>query len=945
MGNLSPQPKSPIVGDQTLQIEINTDKGIAESAFQTHGLRIEGLSGLPWTITTDSGKIDPRSGAITIEPSAGIPTQHLLIKGSLDALDWTLKYDLTGIGRITKSLTITPKKDLLVKTVSLWNGRSETAPIVSSTTLQDIAAFYRQKNEGLFVSLDFPYSKIMREGTTTAVTYPPYQKLKAGQTYTFHTLTIGATNLTNKIRYGFDEGEVDAMDTYVQERFTPRFQRPMFVSACINNRYTQLQGDAVFYTMKDHPTFSFNPDILKREMELLPKLGMEYYQLWTGPFDSVSDDPDPSFVKQTVREGRKLGLRLGDYSGTQEMFCGHYNEHRNSLENHPEWGISRADVCFGNPKFVKFYKDLVVKNAKRYGFEIHCLDFLNIHPCDATNHGHPTGQDSVYEQIKGLVEILEGLNAVSPEMMTWSNSGNWAELLPKIAWANPNLYLTDPFIADPWQGLNMTRLLDDARRQQMVSLHYTRFVPYRNFTNCQYFFSQNSVVPDIRNYQYGALSSIAVTPNLCLAEVRPWMDHLPEQSQKEVIDFYKKWTDFLKSNYGLWTKTYHVGGNPGGKEVEVYSHAKGDHGFVFLVNPYYWNQVVSVLPDRSLGFEGLGQYEVTERYPIERRRIVGLNAIGPAGASFNVEVPAQTVIVIEIQPAPKTITEPRLYGVPGTVEQTKDGYVVKTSGQQGVTERCIVMLPKTENSVTEVSVRDVPKQPLRLWSPTPISEVVINGSSVAFDVMFRRDKAPSDLRQWRVQKGTLADGLAAGWSAEIPNATEMQLPMFTNYVFSLTPDTKPGPIHVGPLAEFCGAYVENAFSEVQETWIDLKTGLKSKLLVGPLMGNKTSPSYHVQNPIEADDAKTWWVSTSFHLPFNYMIGAEPPFDDHQLLVFPFTDPSRVVQIKAWINGVPLDVNRYLYPRNRALSCFYADLVGSAALGGKTNKLVVYFEVN
>ena len=32
----------------------------------------------------------------------------------------------------------------------------------------------------------------------------------------------------------------------------------------------------------------------------------------------------------------------------------------------------------GNPKFVKFYKDMVVANDKRYGFEIHCLDFLNI---------------------------------------------------------------------------------------------------------------------------------------------------------------------------------------------------------------------------------------------------------------------------------------------------------------------------------------------------------------------------------------------------------------------------------------------------------------------------------------------------------------------------------------------------------------------------------------
>ena len=66
----------------------------------------------------------------------------------------------------------------------------------------------------------------------------------------------------------------------------------------------------------------------------------------------------------------------------------------------------------------------------------------------------------------------------------------------------------------------MTRLLDDARREQMVSLHYTHFMPFRNYTNCQYFFSQNSIVPDIRNYQYGALSTVAVTPMWLLAPVK-----------------------------------------------------------------------------------------------------------------------------------------------------------------------------------------------------------------------------------------------------------------------------------------------------------------------------------------------------------------------------------------------------------------------------------------
>ena len=93
---------------------------------------------------------------------------------------------------------------------------------------------------------------------------------------------MGAVELRGAAGYGFDLGEVAAMGAYVQERYQPRFERPMFVSSCINNRYTQVRGDVIFYTMKDNPTLSLHVDLLKRELALMPKLGMEYYQVFPG---------------------------------------------------------------------------------------------------------------------------------------------------------------------------------------------------------------------------------------------------------------------------------------------------------------------------------------------------------------------------------------------------------------------------------------------------------------------------------------------------------------------------------------------------------------------------------------------------------------------------------------------------------------------------------------
>ena len=256
----------------------------------------------------------------------------------------------------------------------------------------------------------------------------------------------------------------------------------------------------VWYTYKDHPTLSFNLDILKRELDLMPQIGMEYYQVFPGVFDWVPGDPEPGTVHDIVAYGHARGVRIGDYSGCNSVFCAHYNEHGNTLDR-PQWHMRDAQqnagaFCFGCPEFVEYYINTVVPAAREFGFKLHCLDFLGIAPCFA-DHGHPPGDDSIYHQVAGLARFMKTLADVDPEMMVWSNSGNWSEFLPKIAWWSPNLYLTDPFIATPWPGLNMTRLLDDARREQMVSLHYTHFMPFRNYTNCQYFFSQNSIVPDI----------------------------------------------------------------------------------------------------------------------------------------------------------------------------------------------------------------------------------------------------------------------------------------------------------------------------------------------------------------------------------------------------------------------------------------------------------------
>ena len=87
------------------------------------------------------------------------------------------------------------------------------------TGLQDIAAFVRRPDSGIFISLDFPWSRIVTENGLTRVTYPPYRRLHPGLPYACHSLTVGAAKPSGESRYGRDTGEVEAMDAYVQGRY------------------------------------------------------------------------------------------------------------------------------------------------------------------------------------------------------------------------------------------------------------------------------------------------------------------------------------------------------------------------------------------------------------------------------------------------------------------------------------------------------------------------------------------------------------------------------------------------------------------------------------------------------------------------------------------------------------------------------------------------------
>src|SRR5436190_24063394 len=120
--------------------------------------------------------------------------------------------------------------------------------------------------------------------------------------------------------------------------------------------------------------------------------------------------------------------------------------------------------------------------------------------------------------------------------------------------------------------------------------------------------------------------------------------------------------------------------------------------------------------------------------------------------------------------------------------------------------------------------------------------------------------APAGIRSWRALAGTLAQGLSAKWYAGLPSgANSFVFPLFLNAGVPLPiTDDFARRSGFGPIANFCGAYIENAFSEPQETWIELECNAAPAHSSAELVSRDESPAVEPMLDIAYDDSPAWW---------------------------------------------------------------------------------------
>ncbi len=817
-----------------------------------------------------------------------------LLSVSPDCADVSVEASPLAETMVTFSADVRANRQDRIELVTWFDGVWENYDelIDYHMTWSSICTFLRKGAVSFFVSLDFPYSK----ADHGKISYDPFDKVEPGDSYEIYTITVGAARLTGEhpliegVPGICDRGEIEAFSEYVELRYPIRFDRPIYSTTCITNRMTDVREGRIFYSMYDNPTVALDPETLHREIDLCAELGIEYYQVFEGYFDFPDGIDCEERMRELTAHGRKVGVRVGGYITPGGPYCPHYDyTHRDF--GHPEWlrrnenGDPIGWHCLGSDYAAHIAK-MMVDAAKRNGDEMICLDMWSIAPC--FDPAHPHGPGSVFADVRGLVRLMEALAEIGPEFLIWTNAGNFNEIAPKIAWYNPNMYLSDPHARAYASTLNLLKYYGDCRREQMVTVHNKYFLPYRCFTNCEYYVFRHSRVDDMAFFEYSFLQGLCVTPNICLGELRTFLERIPASKLEYCKAFMREWMDFIRDHYDAWKHTFQIIGSPGESHCELYAHVQGGEGFLCFVNQQHQSGTVSFTLDTAIGLSGGEKLLLFEEYP--NKQLIAEQPIPYAtyGDSITVSVPAQSVRIIRIK-AYTPVRGARLYGLQGDAVQTEAGYRVTVSGQIGETYSAAIVLESEQ--VEEISATMVPTVPMYTF-PAGLRELTKDGNFARFALTMPRDRFDRELSLWSVDGGPVQriDSLSDG---------------------------------------FRGAYLHNFYREKTSVTLDIKTKSASDCL------KRSLPMQEPSSPSSADSRGTVY-ETDFSVPFIEWGMAAMPYGHDEVLELVFANPAAVEQIAAYIDGKPCDVARFYYP-GRSMFAYHIELTGILS-GGTTPHL-------
>lgn len=842
--------------------------------------------------------------------------EEITVALSSPAVDVTVGYILTGPGSLRKTVRLRPKHDAMLERIDVESlvfpkdlritiARGDSVPYEPGNL--PICAFLEHGRDGAFASLDFAYSEIHAEGGLLRIGYRPYEKLRAGDEYEAHSVTLGGYRLAGERQGPYDRAAAAAFRRYIRFDYAPPHWKPaQLIYSSIVNRYTEIDpkvppakpgetpiANTIYYTLSDANYYMLRPEKIRDEIDFAKSLSMDFCQVYEGPFEWIPGNPAAATAKRIGEYARDRGILLGMYTGANHLTAPHFNDYAQD-KGRPEWktllenGKRGSAYCWGSDAFAKWFTDVLIQASREFNFRQANYDFLAIEPCYDPTHGHAPGERGIYRQVRNLVRCLNSVRRSVPGYTYDSNLG-WPPFVPKIARSMDAFYLNDPHFTTYFPTLNSTESLDDSRRFEMVSYYLNFLTPVEYFRNCEYFVAADSILPDSQTLEYGILQGLALTPNLQLGETRALFDRLSPADQERARRFLSRWTRFVKDNWEYYADTRLLTGLPQLGQVEIYAHAKQGRSLVFLVNPNVFPREASLHLDESIGIEAGSSHLVHELYPEDQLRAARDGLYAAPGEPFRTTVPARTVMVLEIARPPEYGNPPlRIADVPASADRFPGHYRVQVDALQGERRSIRLFLPPGER-VTRIESGNSNME----FYPAP------GGYAVA--VQFPKERVVPDVLRWAVKPGSAEDALKADMSKPVVTGDAYRFPQLESDV---------------PASNFLGARIENLLNErfSRELLVYFGPGTQEA-------GAAKAEKPHPEARRLAAGGDRWWYSAQFPVAYVQRYIAPAP-DQHNYIALNFRKPAEVREVRAWLNGKEAYVDRFHLARAPAWAVTY-----------------------
>ena len=627
----------------------------------------------------------------------GFAVEGSLLRADYRAADFTIQVRYTLRGHfVEKQLTLTSTHDYGLKKLTVSQPRftgielnvlAYRYPKYGRQPGQEPCCtyFFRSAKGGLFAGTEVPFDVSSVSATQVTLAYPPSLKVKAHEPFKSEPVYFGVyrkppgDSAPDKLPLASESDAMVAMTSTILG--PPRFG--LVPLAC--GWHSQME-------QKTYTEESLEGDI--RSLDFLASCGIDWVtdsHPWGGETQKMNvlgpDDryePGP-MVQKFLQHSQKVGVHVmmwGSMNNTHPWAGG-----RPFRADKPEWlyrpgpatprssmnpSVFAEGNCIANRDFFSWIERVNLEGLATRYYNSWAMDgdffggggwyttVVRV-DCQSDEHDHLPG-DSTYASQRALAHLFDSVRNHYPETYIFTGRpaldlGVWAlrnvdgclTMVETGTGSATNLvagdqirgwsrvraryefmphYLDAPILFPSWAGMESVKV--DAG--QYGDLLPDAFTPWDG--------KGKPPVWQRTHLDYILLSALSSSPNQFY--YMPTKTGIPDEDKTEI----RKWLDWGRQNIEYLKVRQDLSDWPAPGKVDGSAHIVGGRGYVFLFNSNQEQLTADfALSDESIGLKAGSEYRISQHYPTGEESVAA-----SYGETIHWKVPAETVLILEIQP-------------------------------------------------------------------------------------------------------------------------------------------------------------------------------------------------------------------------------------------------------------------------------------------------------